>query len=103
MVAKLPRVGGSSPVRMSFALEEAAVTWSWFLNLRQPKILCNLSVSKVVRFSLMDLVLDGRTGGSFVMSSWSLPRRFGDSGEEDAARISSSVGSLRILGCLAWI
>ena len=26
-----------------------------------------------------------------------------DSGEEDAARISSLIGSLRILGCLVWI
>jgi hypothetical protein len=52
----------------------------------------------VVRFSIMDLMLDGGTGGSLVMSSWSLPRRFDESGDKALAMRLSLVVSLRVSG-----
>ena len=48
---------------MSVAFSDDAATCCWFQKRRHPNSLCNLSVSKVVRFSHAAAVFDGRTAG----------------------------------------
>eukprot|EP00956_Cyclotella_meneghiniana_P035944 scaffold119809_cov102-Cyclotella_meneghiniana.AAC.1 len=89
--AKSPRVTGSSPCLINFALALAAMTCCWFLNRRQPNMRCNRRGSKVVRFSAGPGVWAGGTGGRLFVSRWILDSCLDDSGVDEADINSSSL------------
>ena len=79
-------------------VDEAAVRWFWCLNVRHPKILCSLRVSKVVLFSHAALVLVGRTGGSAVTSRWRHWIIRSVRGEDTSSRSSASESGCSVSG-----